>query len=182
MLKKVCQIFVGSLLSLGIMIISMVIICTAGCTKVAGYHVTIDHSQRLEHMISAGRYDWTNGDITVEHFPLTGSGQIDINLELLRCNQAIRTEDVLREIDVRGYRPATITELLAFGADEQTEALQRQYIIIAPGSVWQSLDGRQYVPGLTSLASKRCLYLDWLGSAWLEKSLVLAVRKSRSTS
>lgn len=142
---------------------------------IVDYPVTIDFGQTLEQMIAAGRYDRKNGDITAKHFPLTGTGQVAVNLELIHFNRVINTDDALKEIDARGYRPATIAELLALGASQPE--LQRQFPIVALGSVWRSLDGSRDVAFLYEDASLRYLDLGWVGGGWCGSGRFLVVLK-----
>jgi len=141
---------------------------------IVGYPVTIDHDQTLEQMIAAGRYDWKNGDINAKHFPLTGTGRVEVTLELIHLNRVINTNDALKEIDQRGYRPATIAELLALGASQPE--LQRQFPIIALGSVWRHPLGDRVVAYLHKSVSKRRLNLCWISDVWGEVCRFLVVR------
>lgn len=88
------------------------------------YTVTVNRNLNLKAMIAAGRYDWINPDITDKHFPLDaevsswprGRGTVDVKTELFHYNRSMSTKDVLKDIDRRDCRPATIDELLALGA------------------------------------------------------------------
>lgn len=130
--------------------------------------VTIDRDKKLKAMIEAGRYDWTNSDITDKNFPVEGSGTEDVEVILRHYDKAMTTDAVLADLDQDGLRPMRIEELLALGADTKTRDLQRQFPIIALGSVWQSLDGGRDVPCLFRRGSYRSLYLSWLGNDWCE--------------
>jgi hypothetical protein len=74
------------------------------------------------------------------------------------------SEQVIVEIDKAGYRPAKIEELLALG--EAQPDLQRQFPIVALGSVWRDSDGSRYVPYLSSSAAERGLSLHCFGRDW----------------
>jgi len=142
-------------------------------TKVP-YVVTVNHDLSLAAMIRAGQYDWVNSDITSDHFPIKDEEGTKDALELVHFERYIESDDVLRELDRRGLRSATIEELLAFGA--KYPELQRQFPIVALGSVWRRLDGR-FVPCLWSGAGKRYLGLSWFESGWSDRCRFLAVRK-----
>jgi|GEM_PF-1960934 len=119
--------------------------------------VTVDYGQSLELMIAAGRYDWKNDNIKAKHFPIKGEGKVDLEITLVHYNRVMSTDDVLKDLDQRGLRPAKIEELLALGAS-QTE-LQREFPIIALGSVWRSFLGYRYCPYLHGFGSERDLSL-----------------------
>ena len=138
------------------------------------YPVTVNYGLSLEEMIAAGRYNWKNGDITAEHFPMNGDGTKEVVTELIHFNNYTESDKALRELDRRGFRPATIEELLAFGA--KYPELQRQFPIVALGSIWRHLSDR-YVPYLWSFTSGRYLRLYWFGVRWSVYYRFLAVRK-----
>ncbi len=143
------------------------------------YPVTVNYDLSLAGMIKAGRYDWVNSDITENHFPenhfpVKGEGSKDIALELIHFNMAILSKDALSELDERGLRPATIEELLAFGT--KYPELQRQFPVLALGSIWRQL-GDRHVPCLWSGSLERFLSLDWFEGRWDDYFRFLAVRK-----
>ena len=80
-----------------------------------------------------------------------------------------------KEFEARGLRVATLPELLAFGA--KCHEKQREFPIIALGSVWQYRDGRRRMPGLWYAASDRRLDLFWFVYRWYGYCRFLAVRK-----
>lgn len=138
------------------------------------YPVAVNYDLSLAGMIRAGRYDWVNSDITGEHFPVNGVDTKEVVFELVHFNQDMSSDDVLRKLDKRGMRPATIEELLAFG--EKYPELQRQFPIVALGSVWRRLDDRD-VPYLYRYGSERDLHLYWFEDRWSGNFRFLAVRK-----
>ena len=138
------------------------------------YSITVNYSLSLEEMVAAGRYDWKNNDITAKHFSVKGEGVVDVDIELVHFDRVMDSSDeVIRELNV-GLRPAKIEELLAFGA--KYPDVQRQFPIVALGSVWQHLDDR-HVPFLWGYSDERYLYLDWFGDRWRGNFRFLAVRK-----
>lgn len=141
------------------------------------FTILVDYSQSLAQMISSGKYDWVNSDITEEHFP-TGKagGKAEFHLELLHFNKVMFSDQVLTEMKKRSLRPATLSELLAFGEKYPEE--QRKYPIVALGSVWRHWGGRRRVPFLCSYADGRGLGLRWFGYGWVGGCRFLAVRES----
>lgn len=139
------------------------------------YQVSVDYRLTLPTMILAGHYDWTNSDITAEHFPIKGEGEQSVEITLFYPNQITTSDQVMAEMDQAGYRPAKLEELLALGATSPD--LQREFPIIALGSVWVRRDGDRGVASLDRDGSGRELYLDWFGSEWDEHCRFAAVRK-----
>ncbi|MBI3573124.1 MAG: hypothetical protein HY092_02910 [Candidatus Kerfeldbacteria bacterium] len=139
------------------------------------HHVTVDRDKKLKAMIKAGRYDWTNSDINDKHFPVEGSGTVEIDIELVHYGRGMSTDAVLKDLDARGLRPAKIEELLALGAAKPE--LQREYPIIALGSVWQNLFGDCSCPYLYRGGSGRRLSLIRFGDGWRGICRFAAVRK-----
>lgn len=138
------------------------------------YPVTVNYDLSLAGMIKAGWYDWVNSDITEKYFSMNSTGTKEVVTRLVHFNQYLSSDDVLRELDKRGLRPATIAELLAFGA--KYPELQRQFPIVALGSIWQHL-GLRFVPYLYGRGSERRLSLDWFEYGWYDGYRFLAVRK-----
>ena len=139
------------------------------------FPLTLDYSQSLPTMIAAGGYDWVNSDITAEHFPITGEGQIEVEVTLFHFNRSMSSEPVLEELDQAGFRPAKIEELVALGVKERD--LQKKFPIVALGSVWRGSDGRRYVPDLDWSGRGRSLGLLWLGDEWVGSCRFAAVRQ-----
>jgi len=101
------------------------------------YSAIVDCDLSLAEMIAAGKYDFTNEDITARRFPITGKGKVNINFILKHFGEDLSTRYALEELDNADLRPATIEELLAFGAKYPDE--QRKYPIVALGSVARDL-------------------------------------------
>jgi hypothetical protein len=147
----------------------------AGATTRNAYPVTIDYDQSLADMIAAGKYDWKNEDITAKNFPMQGNGAVNLKIVLIHPNRNIESEDSVREQDQIGLRPATLPELLAYGA--KYPETQREFPIVALGSSWVCPHGYRSVPYLSDWDEERDLCLgDWDG-AWGARYRFLAVRK-----
>ncbi len=143
------------------------------------FRVIVNYSQTLEQMIAAGHYDQKNSDITEEHFPIPplkrGKEEVAIELVPFPFNRDIESDYVIRELDKAGLRPAELPELLAFGAAYPEK--QREFPIVALGSVWQGSDGFCYVVYLRGCAGWRDLRLDWWNLGWRSYCRFAAVRK-----
>jgi hypothetical protein len=140
------------------------------------YAAVVDYTMSLADMIKVGKYDWVNDDITAEHFPVTGSGKTEVNLEFVHLNKSVSSEAVLAHMEANGLRPATLAELLSFGA--KYPEIQREFPIVALGSSWIVSVGNRFVPYLFGSSSDRHLNLSWFGSGWVGYFRFLAVRKS----
>jgi hypothetical protein len=140
----------------------------------AEFKFVVDYSMTLPQMIAAGRYDWQNDDITPARFPVNGEGQKELNGQLVHFNRNMGSDDVKKELDAKGLRPATHEELLAFGATYPE--MQRQFPIVALGSFAEIGGGRDVVC-LDGDGSGRGLGLVWLGGGWGPGCRFLAVAK-----
>jgi hypothetical protein len=78
-------------------------------------------------------------------------------------------------MDKAGYRPATLAELLALG--EAHPELQKEFPIVALGSIWHDADGNRDVPVLSFDGSRRKLFLNWFVNDWYVNFRFLGVRK-----
>ncbi|MBI2039244.1 MAG: hypothetical protein HYT22_03130 [Candidatus Niyogibacteria bacterium] len=139
------------------------------------YPITVDYTLSLERMIAAGHYDWKNDDITAKHFPMKGEGSANVEIQLVHFNRVMESETVIRELDTMGLRPATLEELLAFGA--KYPDIQREFPIVALGSVWRYASGFRSVPFLGRSGAQRHLGLGWFEVRWDENYRFAAVRK-----
>jgi hypothetical protein len=114
----------------------------------------------LPEMIAPGHYDWVNLDITAEHFPITETGVKGIVVATLGFGRDISSqEDGVKELQKRGMnRPATLAELLAYGARHPEE--QRKHPIVALGSIVE-MYGTRGVPCLYGSRYLRGLDIVW---------------------
>ena len=137
------------------------------------YTVTVDYGKTLESMVENGKYDYFNEKI-IEIFLVNGDGTVEVDLELVHLNKQASTNEVKDYLEANGLRPATLEEILAFGA--KYPEIQREFPIIAlgPSNVY-----RNAVPFLGSdRFQARFLILDSYDlSPWTEICRFLAVRK-----
>lgn len=134
----------------------------------------VESPRTLATMIAEGKYDWVNSDITEANFPTPMNLVLGTEPKLFHFNRAISSENAIKEMDKEGYRPATIWDLLDYGA--KNPELQRQFPIVALGSVCE-VNFNRNVAYLGRGASERYLCLGWLGIDWDERCRFLAVRK-----
>ena len=137
--------------------------------------MAVNYSQSLDQMIKAGYCNWINDNITVDHFPIEGSGKQEKNFTLFHFDKTKTSEEVIAEMNKEGFSPAKIEDLLVLG--ESQPELQKQFPIIALGSVWRDSDGNPLVPYLRWSGIERNLNLDYFASSWRSGYRFLAVRK-----
>lgn len=128
------------------------------------YKVLLDYGQTLQQMIANGKYNYANSNITSGNFPMTGNGKQEVIVELVHYGRDMATDDVLKDLESKGMRPAILPELLAFGATNPEK--QREFPIIALGSVWHDRGGDRSVPYLGRDGSRRELNLGWGDGRW----------------
>jgi len=140
--------------------------------------LSVDYSRTVQEMINAGKYGWTNDNITEKHFPLPtelNGKKVSVSTKLFHFNRPINSQDAIKEMDKAGYRPATLAELLALG--EKQPELQKEFPIVALGSIWTDANGNRNVPYLDVNGHKRKLNLNWFDNDWNDNCRFLAVRK-----
>lgn len=143
--------------------------------KTEKFPVTVNYDLSREKMNKAGKYEFVNENITEKNFPIENKGQVDTDLVLVHFGKSMSSNNVLKELEKLNLRPANLSELSAFGAKFPQK--QREFPIIALGSVWDdSGDGRN-VPYLRKGASGRYLCLDDFGGGWGGNDLFLAACK-----
>lgn len=140
------------------------------------YKIKVNYNLTLDEMFKLGHYDWINDDITTKHFPIKDKGKIKVALELVHFDEASTTEAALAELDQRGLRPATMAELLAFGA--KYPELQKQFPIVSLGSSWVVSGGSRGFPYLDGSDGRRLLRLHYGEDDWFDDCRFLALRKS----
>ena len=139
------------------------------------YPIFVNYGRTLEEMVLIGEYDWSNADITSVNFPTKTTGQADLIIELTHFNRSISTEDALKELDRMGYRPTELHELLAFGA--RYPEIQREFPVVALGSVWQESNCRPFCVHLHGHSWERRLILGLIDGNWLDVCRFAVVRK-----
>lgn len=141
------------------------------------YPITVDHSKTLDEMIEVGGYDFVSSLIRSDCFPIEASGQIQLDIELLDYSIPMRCDDdIIKNMERRGLRPATLPELLAFGA--AYPEMQKRFIIVALGSTWRALHAdARHIPCLFGMDGKREVRLRHWNFDWEENCRFAAVRK-----
>ncbi len=137
----------------------------------------VDYSRPLAGMIGGCRFDHVNSNITKEHFPINhrSNGQVEMKVfsakDLVGEERSVTSEEVMRILERKGYRPAELPEGLAYAKANPDES--QKYPIVILGSVWRDFDGYRGVPFLLH----RKLDLDRFEVEWYAGCRFLAVRK-----
>jgi hypothetical protein len=147
------------------------------------FPLSIDYSKSLAESVTAGHYDFANLNITEENFPTTmgdpeivdnPTGLHVVEADLVHLDCFVGSYGVLREMECLGLRPGTMRELTAFGEHSD---IQRQYLIVALGSVWTNPIGDRVVGCLWEDAVSRGLRLSKFDDGWRAGARFLAFRK-----
>ena len=154
----------------------------------ANFYITVDYTQSPLDMITSGHYDWrddnipysflinNDGTLTDGSFSGSESGQVKLNIKLVHYTRPMESGDILKDLAQRSLRPATLPELLAFGAAYPD--VQRQFKVVALGSaVCLVQNGHRHVPYLGGDHSYRWLRLQLLMGQWWPECCFAAVPK-----
>jgi len=153
------------ILSALVLFVGISTIAHAQKTEGALYQITVNYGQNLGQMIEAGRYDYVSYDITVTNFPVQEKGTAEVSIKLVHFDRSMRTEEAIVELNEMGLRPATLPELLAFGA--KYPQVQCQFPVVALDSIWQDRSGDRNAPYLWgSYAGERRLDLTSIRGRW----------------
>lgn len=130
------------------------------------YPITVPYGggETIANLLAAGKYDWTNNDITDEHFPQEGSGDKSVVIELKHYGVALSSKDATARLKEDGLRPANAAEILAFGAAYPD--VQREFPVISLGQTWRYPVGRRIVVYLGRSGAGRYARLRWFGDGW----------------
>ncbi len=135
------------------------------------YTVEVNYDLPLNEAIAAGKYDEADGNISAHNFPPQKKKKeaVDIRIIDLGLDKDAPTfmgsysYPVSEELEKQGFRPATLSELLALGAAYPD--LQRKSPIVAYGSEFWTMDKAMFVPYLWDDGGKRCLGWTY-GNFW----------------
>lgn len=135
------------------------------------YSITVDYSKTLAEMIRSGNYRWRDHAINNKHF----QNKLSLNVKLIHYDKIMKLDAVIRNLKIRGLRPATLPELLAFGVKYPEK--QRRFRIVALGSTWKDSNGWRLVPSLDSDDFGRGLSLGFWSDLWGRGCYFLVVKK-----
>jgi len=140
------------------------------------FSVLVDYGRSVADLVADGKYDWKNDDVNDKNFPDFRPRKGTVEVQLIHFNRVISTENVLNELDRQGLKAADLHTLLSLGA--KYPDLQREFPIVALGSVWQNRNGgNRRVLCLLRDGSGRSLDLRWGVVDWCGVYRFAAVRK-----
>ena len=148
-----------------------------------GIKLTVDYSKTVEQAIADCKCDLNSRDIIIKNFPISPEmigNKADITNRLFHFNRHIRSErisseNIIEEMDSWFCRPATLMELLALGATHPE--LQREFRVVALGSIWRDSRGICLVPFLGVHGVMRKSYLNPFDCDWDAGFRFLGIRK-----
>jgi hypothetical protein len=147
-------------------------------SELRAFDLSVDYSRSLAEVVAAGNYSYANNNITEENFPTDKGDSAAVQVVeaiLLPLDRLTESDDVLGELERMGLRPGTMFELAHFG--EQHPDIQRQFPVVALGSVWAGPGGGRRVGYLWEDDVSRRLGLSWFGGRWGAVCRFLAFRK-----
>lgn len=127
----------------------------------------VDYGKTIEQAIIAGNYYWVSRDLNDKNFPISSEmigKKLEIRSKLFHFNRSVEPDEAIFEMNSFNYHPANLMEILALGSTYPD--LQREFPIIALGSVLSGLGRGRYVPYLITNRGDREIYLGWRDGPW----------------
>src|SRR5437868_6937832 len=105
-------------------------------TTTRTYSVGVDYDASVEELVRRGEFQWVAEEwhtsrFTSANYPSAQTGRTQLQMHLMSCKD-VSIQEGLNKLDSTKYRPATLHELLAFGA--ANPMVQKQFRIVAPGT------------------------------------------------
>lgn len=129
----------------------------------------------LSERINLGRYGCVDDDVTEKNFPEKVEKNYEVKYQIFHFNKSIFSDYVVVEMKKEGFKPASIHELLKLG--EIQPNLQREFPIVALGTVCSNTRIGIRVPFLYDDGVRRNLGLGWFDGEWPDHDRFLGVRK-----
>jgi len=144
------------------------------------FPVTVNSELSRLEMITAGQYDEVHADVSSKQFLNTSCNETKVEIQLIHFGKHMDSDEVLQQLEQLGLRPATLAELLAFGAMYFNK--QKKYDIAALGSTWlidQDNQGVTYLTACRTAAGRviRIVDLVWTPRKWESDFRFAAVAK-----
>ncbi len=142
------------------------------------FPLRVDPSKSYNDLITAGYYDQIDPEINSQNFPVQ-SADTTKNLvvaKLFRFEDPISGPSAVKKIKQAGYRPATMAELLTFGATYPE--IQKFLPIVALGTTCPDKKlPADLVPILGSDNNERIIYTDWFETSRDQSYYFLGIKK-----
>jgi hypothetical protein len=123
----------------------------------------VNFDETLPEMIAAGQFDWTNGDITPERFPIRGSGQKKYAFKLYEPKRTLSSEAAVALMEADGFPAASHEAGLAFARDFPKEQMKRPIAILGSSA---EVRGYRFVLFLYGGGAGRDLRLRYWARDW----------------
>lgn len=143
--------------------------------KIQKLAVSCRRDLSIKELVAAGKFDWSNPNVTDGHFPSEKGKAAKEEAVLVHCNQYVSDEELEAVYDHLKLRPGNPKELLSVAIDHPE--LQRKFPIVATGQICRGPYGLRYVPCVRHWDAGRELRLDCLADAWYDYFRFLAFRK-----
>jgi hypothetical protein len=117
------------------------------------YYFDVDYSKNIKEMISQGNYDWQNDDINNFSFKKTENTNKIVKVAAKVLPFKGKVDEETKNMESKGFHPATAFELLAFGATHSE--VQRKFPIMALGTISKMLYSNSICLCLYNCDSKR---------------------------
>ena len=126
--------------------------------------IFVDYNKGVHEMLLAGKYGWFDNqlisDLSFPHPAGKIGKQETLTVKIVHFSGTL-SEAQIRDSIGQNYRPATLAELLAFGA--QYPEFQTKHPIAAIGSFWQDYGG---APFLGYNSDRRIIDINWNHYEW----------------
>jgi hypothetical protein len=144
-----------------------------------GFRATVDYGRDIGELVREAAFDEIDRNVNGKNFPAPGGGAAEVTFDLVTLGRAVTGEQAVEALKTLGYRPATMSEMLAFAA-EYPEEIVRRNSIVALGSRWKPKGGATWVPYLEgkSLTRARHLKLQDIRVTWVDITSYLVVLES----
>lgn len=147
------------------------------------FSVKFTGKESFQKLIKLGKYYSVDEELT-EINPKPEKIQKGLKkLSVLKFSETVPMEDVVAQLKARGFRPATVIELLAFGAQEIYAQDFDGSPILSPDAALEFVDTydeermiqKNYIY-LRRIGDKRILSVNTIGSFWNKNWRCLAVK------
>jgi len=145
-----------------------------------GIKLIVDYSRPRQEKIAAVEYAYVEGSVVENAIyfpPPRGEGKKEVYVEFFRFPRGSESgEEVVKELDKRGYLTATIDELLVLG---QKDPLDDDFYcnVVALGSPAACPDGKLLVPYICGNRQERKLALCSFTCEWASHFIFLVLHK-----
>ena len=140
--------------------------------------LTIDYGKSFSDMIAGGSFGWVNGEVTENHFPISGTGLVECEAGLVRFGGPISSPQAEREIQAadprRPWKAARTEHMLALAAHHPLEQTKSP---IAGLDAVINIHGKRGVLILYGGGGKRNIRVDGWDGDWPDVFAFLVVRR-----